>query len=133
VTVAAISSHGYGWDVIAVSTENYFGRVRGVTLQTGAEWYLTGLGFSAPAALSHGTAEVLGTYQRQLTHGILGTPVGSYAKLVENYPLIPLDKLLAPGSFDDAANHGVAALGRWRRTGGLSRAAERRSTRRRGP
>jgi hypothetical protein len=93
-TIGAVASKGYPWTVIAVSTENYRGQLRQLMFEAGAKWYLDGVSFPLPYAVRAGIAEVLGSYHRELNHGLVGLPVFSYAAIERRYAPLPVAKLL---------------------------------------
>ncbi len=86
---------GMDWAVIAMAG-HYDERATDHVVMAGcAYWYLAALDFRLPLAVSHGAAQMFSTFKRRETHGTFGLPIPLYVKLLNRWPLMPVERLLA--------------------------------------
>ncbi len=84
-----------GWTTIAMAAQDYEYETRHAAFFGGVGWYLDGLGIEAPPAVVHGTARMLSTFKREITHGELGIAPPRFERLLDQWRLMPVKELFA--------------------------------------
>ena len=93
-----------GWTTIAVAAEDYEHQTRHVLLAGGVYWHLDALRMPATPAVAHGTAMLLSTFKREITHGELGRAPPGYVRVLDQWDLIPVKRLLTMTLQDSVAS-----------------------------
>ena len=93
-----------GWMAIAVAAQDYEYQTRHSLFAGGVYWHLDALRMPPNPAVAHGTAALLATFRREITHGELGLAPPNYARILSQWELIPVRQLLTMNLMDSVAS-----------------------------
>ena len=94
-----------GWTVIAMAAQDDDYQTRHAAFYGGVGWYLDGLGVAAPPAVVDGTARMLSTFKREITHGELGIAPPRYGNILDQWRLMPVKQLFTMNDEQAIAAH----------------------------
>lgn len=90
-----------GWSEISMAAQDYEHQTRHAMFVGCVFWYLQAMRMPIPPAVGKGTAAVLGTFKRESEHGVIGMVPPGYARILDQWTLMPVKRLLAM-NMDDA-------------------------------
>jgi hypothetical protein len=104
VRMGSETSGLFGWTTIAVAAQDYEHQTRHALFGGGVYWHLDALRMPMNPAVAHGTAMLLSTFRREITHGELGLAPPRYVSVLDKWDLIPVKQLLTMRLLDAVAS-----------------------------
>ena len=109
-TTSVIGSQN-GWTAIGVAAQegiggqDYNNWTRKAVSAGGVMWYLAALKTPAPPAVMHGMTRMLSNYKREITHGVVGNITPGAVRILNQWPLIPVNQLFTMTQMEAITGH----------------------------